>query len=255
MRSSPKIREIAARDLRRHPVAQRTNVNKALAKEIAGNLNLAAIGVLTGSKQTTGEVLLIDGATRHEGILIAGRPELKLKVAVYESLTAAEEHELFLRCNRRKDVGSYDKFFNGLQARRPECVGANRVMLSLGLTPSDQAKDGNIACVTRLTDTYDKLGPEVLRLAVGTAIEAWGTTSAAVEGQIVDGLARLYGKYNGTIDQKVLVGKLSKLPGGPSGLIGAARSQQNTRGGAVGAHVADIAKARYNAGRRGGALV
>lgn len=255
MNRRPKTERIAASELRRHPRAQRTKESTAFAKRMAQDFNSDALGVLTGSRQSNGVVFLLDGFTRCEATILAGLEDKNLKVEVFEGLTRAEEHDLFLRLNTRKTVDSYARYTNGVAAGYPSYTATDQIIRQSGLTPSATAGDGRLAAVTKAVDIYDKRGSDILRETIGLALSAWGATDAAVEGVLLDGIAQVLDAYNGGIDKAALTKKLAKLKGGPHGLLAAARMQHDIDGRGVGKAVAHVITQRYNQGRRTGTLV
>jgi hypothetical protein len=205
-----------------------------------------AAGRITISKRADGTLVVIDGMHR----LQAAPDGYVFRCDVHEGLTFEEECDLFRRLNQAKRVSAFDDFDKGVKAGDPECVAVNEIVEQHGLRVSNTHSDGTVAAVSALRDVYRKGGTAALDRALGIAVGAWGKRSESTDGQIIAGLGKITGAFNGELDDAALVKKLSKYPGGPTALIGSARGLRSLRPGSVATHVATIVLDVYNHGRR-----
>lgn len=248
---------LKARDLRVHPEAQRKIVPAAL-KRIIDSLDLDAIGTLHAVRYRINDVLafwVIDGQHRLEALMHHGLGDWEVTVQVHMDVkNDARAHEVFLRLNKRAPVSPYYTFRSELGAGHPVAVGAAQVVDKHGLKIAPYNSDGTITCVNTLKTVYARDEGRALDKALSTAIAAWGPTSSAVEGKLIEGLGVVFGYYNGEVDQPALVKKLAKYPGGASGLLGNAKALKQVRAKSLSRCVAEAVIEAYNKGRRNGQL-
>ena len=83
--------------------------------------------------------------------------------------------------------------------------------------------------MTAIKKLYEKDEGATLARTIDTLLQAWGSTAAAVEGKLVEGLGLVFGRFNGEVDQAALVKKLAKYPGGAHGLLGNAKGLRDLR--------------------------
>lgn len=250
------IKEIPAEKLKLDPKVQREQTPARL-KYMEENLDLDAIGVLTVSDRGRGRYFILDGQHRWQALMNSGLGEWPVRCHVYAKLTTAEEAQLFRDLNNTKRRSAWDDFSKGVLAGDPECVAVTRIVEDAGLTISDQKTDGSIRAVVALTRTYRSAnghGESLLANVLAVAQAAWGNQADAFDGHIIAGIGRLLLTHDGEVDREALAQKLSKIPGGPAGLIGRAQARREFEGGAVAANVMAVAVSTYNKGRRSGAL-
>ncbi len=237
----------AASRLHIDPEVQRAlGVSQAHVRRIREQWNPLATGRLTISKRSDGRLVVIDGMHR----LTAAPPDFVFRCDVYEDLTFEEECGIFRKVNTTRASSAFDDFDKGVKAGDPECVAVNEIVERNGLRVGAQSRDGTVAAVAALRAIYARGGEPALDRALKIAIGAWGRTADATDGKVLSGLGRLTATYNGDLDDRALVKKLAKYPGGPTALLGAARGLRAMRPGSVSAHVATIALDSYNHGRR-----
>lgn len=163
-------------------------------------------------------------------------------------------HQLFLDLNSRAAVSSFDKFMNEYGAGHEVAVGVHGIVRRHGFKIDRGAADGTIQCVEALKSIYQKDGGHALSKAIETAKQAWGRTSDAVEGKVLQGLGNMFATYNGGVDQPSLINKLAKYPGGPAGIMGSARALKSLRSASIAKCVEEVVVETYNKGRRVGLL-
>jgi hypothetical protein len=245
--------EIEVGKLRLHNRANR-ELRPGRVKNLERDMDLDALGRFAIWRDGR-NFYVIDGQHRKVALENLGLADWPVRCDVYEGMSFTDACEQFLKLNDAMNVRPYDKFDKGVKAGRRECVETLRIIEDAGYRIADQARDGNLVCVAAAVDTWKKDEGESLADALKIASQAWGHTSASVEGYIVEGLGLFAHRFNGEVDYAALVKKLAKYHGGPSHLIGAARGQREIKGGTLSRNVALIVTDLYNKGRRSGQVV
>lgn len=260
-KASPKsgttIRRIRLDQLRPHPTAQRKLI-PATIRKIRGRVNLAAVGTLHAVEYGIGGVValwVVDGQHRLVALTAEGYGHLLVNVEVHEDVQDdASASALFIDLNARGAMPAFDLFRNERDAGYADAVGVTDIAASLHLRVDRANRDGVVTCVSTLKSLYRKDEGATLDKTLATAVAAWGRTSSAVEGKLLEGLGLVYATYNGQVDRAAMVGKLAKYPGGAYGLLGSARGLAAMRQASLGRCVGDLIVETYNKGRRNGAL-
>lgn len=231
------------------------DVIPARVKAIADKLDLDALGLFIVSRRSDGKLFIIDGQHRDAALRYHGwQDDWKVECRVYEGLTVEQEAELYRQLNNTRPLLAWDFYKAGLVSGDAECLEIDGLVKSCGLKVSRVSGDGKVCCVTTLRKVHKQHGPDVLRRALTIATEAWGHTSAAVEKDIVHGLSIVSATYNGEVDTPWLIKKLSKSPGGPTGMIGRARGLKDIYTAPLYRIVAQQIIALYNKGRKSSLL-
>jgi len=232
-----------------HPIAQRKLV-PAHVKRLSDALDLDAVGALDVVEQR-GKYWIVDGQHRWAAMMSHGLGEWKVRCELHvDAKTDADACWLFLKLNDTARVHVYDKFRNKVVAGDPVAVKTNRVVESLGLEVSPSKGTGRVRSISSLQRLCAADDGESLAATLGILHEAFGDSSEAFDGSLIDGLGRLMVKYNGEIDRAALVRRLSKYPGGSAGIIGDARGMARFNGGTLGVCAAEVIAGTYNR-RRG----
>jgi hypothetical protein len=256
MIKSPKTKMVRVRAdaLAIHPHAQRQLIPATLKKRLA-DLDLGALGtfhVVEYSIKGERKQWVVDGQHRLRVLLDKGYGELVLDVVVHLDVTNdAGAHDLFLKLNNRASIAPFDTFANELGKGDSVAVGVARLADKYGIQIARGTGDGKITCVAALKRLFAHDEGKALDITLGTVVTAWGTKAAALEGKLVEGIGLVFGKYNGTVDQAALVKKLSKYPGGASGVIGDAKGMMEYRRTSLARCVAERVIEAYNSGRKG----
>lgn len=248
-----RVVKLPAHQLRIHPTAQRALVPTRL-KELQASFDLDAIGVLHGVEYEIDGVTciwIIDGQHRWQVLIDQGFAEWEVEVKVHTDVQDdARASELFLKLNNRRAVTPFDTFQNSCRAKETEALGIRRILEDNALKVARGADDGSICCISALRRIYRVDEGATLAATIETLRTAYGRIATAVEGQLVEGLGLVYKTYNGTIDRPALVKKLSKYPGGASGLLGDAKGLREYRHVSVPRCVAEQVLEMYNSGRK-----
>ncbi len=254
---SSKITRIRADQLQPHPLAQREVVPSRL-KKLKENLDLDAIGVLHIVQYPIGGkngYWIIDGQHRWRALMDHGLGEWEVEVKFHlDAKDDARASALFLRLNDRSPVEPFDKFLNELKAKDEDATGMNDIALTHGCKISRQSADGCIAGISHMRNAYRLDGGKSLDKAVSTIIAAWGKRASGLEGKTIQGMAMVYARFNGVIDQASLAQKLAKYSGGPAGLVGDARGLSDLKKSRLTNCIAERIIDTYNKGRSAGKL-
>jgi len=244
--------EIEAGKLRLHASLNR-EVRMTRVRRLTREMDLDALGMFAVWRDGR-NLYVIDGQHRKLALEELGIADWPVHCLVYEGMTFEEACEQFLKLNDGLTVAPFDKFDKGVKAGRMAEVETKKIIEDVGLRVAVCSADGKLACHAAATDTWKLDQGESLRRALGWETEAWGFTAAAVDGQIVRGLGIVAHRYNGAIEDGVLVKKLAKYPGGPGRLIGSAKARRDLARGTLARNIAAIVIDVYNAGKRSGQL-
>lgn len=234
--------------------AQRAEIGPHLRRLIA-NFDPAQLGVLTVSTRPGGRFHLIDGQHRWLAARECGLTDLKVKCEVHQGLSLQDEADLFIARNAQRAVSAIDKYQVGLVAKDTECVGVQSVLDRFGYRVAAGTGAETISCPDTIRRVYRKDDGETLGDVLAVARSAWGDNPDALEHIILSSLGAVVGRYNGELDRDRLVKRLSKYPGGPTGLIGNARGLARMKPGmSVARAASESVLDTYNRGLRSGAL-
>lgn len=244
-----RIVHVAAQALKPHPSAQR-RLSPTQVKRIMADLDLDAIGTIH-VVEIDDQLWIVDGQHRWSALVRHGLGEWKVRCEVHEDATDhARASKLFLRLNDRAVVGVFDRWLNELQAGDPVAVGTKKIAESFGYRVALQNGDGIIACVAALKRIYALDDGATLKDVLGILTDAYGLTAESVEGKLVEGLAIVSERFNGSVDRKTLAKKLAKYPGGAPSLIGDAKGLMRMRRTSMSRAIAEVVVDTYNVGRR-----
>lgn len=242
--------------LRIHPSAQRllTGLTKAKLNKIIAELDLDAIGTLHAVECEIDGVFaawVIDGCHRHTALMHHGFGEWEVYVEFHDDVRdAAQASRLFRKLNFRSGVPALDDFDQAYREGDPAAVGATAILEKHGYKVGKTQSDRTIASPATILKVYGLDDGESLDQAFTITLQAWGHQTPATEGKIIEGLGRFFAVYNGAVDSKSLVPKLSKYPGGPAAILGAARAEHAIKQKSVVGAVVDILRGTYNKGRQ-----
>jgi hypothetical protein len=250
-----RLLKVRADSLQPHPLAQREIVPSRL-KKLVESLDLDAIGVLHVVEypiQGKSAKWIIDGQHRWRALMDHGMGEWEVEVKLHADVTDhARASALFLRLNDRSPVRPFDKFQNSLRAKEEDAIAINDIVLKNKLRIASTGGQGTVVGIGALYKTYRFDGGPALDKSLGTITQAWGLRS--FDSKLVEGIGLVFARYNGTVDQPAFITKLSKYPGGSTGLIGDARGIMEYRKVSLPQCIAERAIETYNKGRSTGKL-
>jgi hypothetical protein len=82
--------------------------------ELKAEYDPLGIGVLTAFEETSGQLLIVDGAHRHTMLLELGLEDMEVPVNVYSDLTLEDEASIFRMLNKRLAVNQHDSYRLGM---------------------------------------------------------------------------------------------------------------------------------------------
>jgi hypothetical protein len=183
---------IKVKDIKIHPVAQRL-LKQPYVQHLVDHLDLQAIGALHAVEYRIGGTLriwVVDGQHRWAALMAAGYQEMLIMVLVHDDVKDdAGSCALFLKLNKRSNIGPFETFDKEVKSGVAEAVGALKIVESHGLKMTRTGHDGGICCVMALKKIYKRDQGKTLDQALGVAISAWGRTHSGMEGSLMDGLA------------------------------------------------------------------
>src|SRR5690606_7897037 len=114
---------------------------------------------------------------------------------------------------------------------------------------------GVITAAKALEDVYVGRGqkikganPTALRNTLKTITDAWGRTKAAVNGHVIAGVGVFMLRYGPAIDVARVSEKLSRLTGGPDGLVKRGQGKREMHGGTLASGIGHYITETYNRG-------
>jgi hypothetical protein len=231
--------------------AQREKINEARVDYLLANIDLEKFGMPTLSERD-GRYYIIDGQHRIEMIkrfLGDGWETQTIECYVYSGLTESEEADLFLGLNNALQVSAFDKFRVSIAAGYADEVHIDAILRGAGLCISRDQVPGAVGCVTALRRVYKRSDGATLARALRIIRDAYGDPGMA--SIVIDGIGHLCQRYNGTLDEKTAVSRLSETRGGLNGLLGRAnvlhKQTGNIKAQCVAAAAVDIINAKRGA--------
>jgi hypothetical protein len=242
-----RLRWVPIPKMRVSPVAQR-QVNQARVDYIAANFDPEQIGTPTVSERD-GAFFVIDGQHRIEALKAIGWGDQSVQCWTYTGLTEQEEADKFDRLNDVLAVHAFDRYRTRVTAGREVECDIDRIVRANGLVVSRDSIPGAIGAVGTLRRVYSRSGPSTLARTLRIIRDAYG--DPGFEAPVIDGIGLLCQRYNGDIEDDVVVTKLSTTNGGVNGLLGKAENLRRQTGNYKNHCVAAAAVEIVNTGRGG----
>lgn len=217
----------------------------AKAAQIARDFDPNALDVINLSERQPGQRVMLDGQHRTAGGLTAGYTGPYLARILY-GLTVQQEAKLFRQLNNTSKVGNLELFKVALVEERPEEMRLNKILTDFGLIAGAGGQNTFAAVQTGLRILGRRDGEELLRWAFGVSIRAWGVNPDSLNGQIIEALSMVRGRYGKHVETEHLVGKLAGTAGGVQGIIGAARTKQQVYKDSMKTNIADAIVGVHN---------
>lgn len=199
------------------PKAQAT-FNKSRAEKIASDFDLEALGFLVVSERN-GEWYVVDGQHRRAALMLMGWEDQQVQCEAYEGLTEAEEAELFLRRNEKRNPTAFDKFRVEITAGRDEATDINRVVMGTGLKISTDGEVRSISSIGSLRKVYELGGPVVLGRSLRILKDAFEGDALRFRAELINGMGLVCQRYNGTLDDEAAIARLSTVRGGAASIL------------------------------------
>lgn len=163
---------------------------------------------------------VIDGQHRLAALKDVYGEEHQVQCWTYVGLTEEEEAEKFLQINDVLTVAAMDKHQIGVSAGREIECDIDRIVRNCDMVISNQKQEGAIGAVGTLRRVYVRSGAGVLGRTLRIIDGAWGT--AGLEAHVIDGIGLLCARYNGELEDALLIAKLHNMRGGVKGFMGKA---------------------------------
>jgi hypothetical protein len=202
-----------------------------------------------------GHYYIIDGQHRVDALkrwLGKGWEIQKIECRVYQGLNEAEEADMFDRLNNVLIVSSYDKFKIRVTAGREAELAIAKVVKEENLVISRDEIPGAVSAVGTLVRVFNRSDAEVLARALRIIRDAFGDTG--FKAPVIDGIGHLCQRYNGALEEKYAIEKLSVTRGGVNGLLGKAavlhQQTGNSRSQCIAAAAVDIINAHRTTGTK-----
>jgi hypothetical protein len=234
-------------------VQRELNMNRV--NDLVANFDLDMFGQVTLSWRD-GKYFIIDGQHRIEAMKLWLEKSWEIQklddCKVYQGLTEADEADMFDRLNNVLPVSAYDKFKVRVTAGREAESIIEQIVKDENLVISRDKIPGAIAAVGTLGRVYHRSSPEVLRRCLRIIRDAYG--DAGFEAAVIDGMGHLCQRYNGALDERIAIERLSEARGGVHGLLGKAailhKQMGNSRSQCVAAAAVDIINANRTTGSK-----
>lgn len=226
----PSKRMLPADSLTVYPEVQRMPPSRSSVKQIADHLDYSKLGVVTVSERPDGTMSLIDGQRRVAALKLRGNGSFKVECAVYSGMTVAQEAEMFLGLNNVRVPRSDDRFFVGVTAKRPDCVGIVDVCAKLGWRVSRASTNNSISCTDAMVKVWamDTSGV-LLHRTIDLLGKVFGRDKNTMGGHLVLGISKFL-QRNPDVELALLETKLQAKFASAVSLVANARQHREIEG-------------------------
>lgn len=217
------IKKVPLGKMQTHSLHAQRETIAARLDYLLANFDLDMFGVPVLSEQSNGLFYILDGKHRTTALknwIGKGWENEVVDCLVYKGLTEPEEAEIFLRLNDNLAVSAFDKFHIAVNAKRPDEVHINNIVLGAGLRVARDSSAGAIGAVTALRRVYERGGASVLAKTLRIIRDAYG--DIGFESLIIEGIGYLCQRYDGALPEAAVVACLSSAKGSIVGLRGKA---------------------------------
>lgn len=245
------IRRIALGKMEVNSKVQR-EMREARVDKLAAEMDLDLLGLPVLSERG-GRYYVVDGQHRVEALkkwLGNGWETQQIECRVYEGLSEKQEANLFVKLNDALKVTVFDNFMVSVQAGYPEAVAVKNVVDRTGLRMARNHSPGALTCPGTLLKIMQRADADVLRETLETVRDGLG--DGGLEAPIISGVSLVIQRYRSFPNlHERLMGSLSNVRGGASGLVGRAIGLQKQIGNERAACVAAVIVDLMNSGRGG----
>jgi hypothetical protein len=168
---------------------------------------------------------------------------------LYEGMTEKEEAKMFLILNDTLTVSSFSKFLVGVTAGDKVACAIKKITEAGGLSITREKIPGALSAVATLVRVYNRADGPTLARCLHISHDAFGDPGLVTP--VIDGIARVCERYNGTIDDATAISRLSSMRGGVGALLARAELVRQQLGKPLADCVAAATIEALNA-RRGG---
>lgn len=255
------VGKVRVTDLDIDPRVQREEgTDERRCDRMAATFNSEALGLFIVSQRENGDLILLDGAHRRATCLKVGW-NAPVDALVFHGLSLAEEAQLFLLYNDKKDPSAVSRFMRRVVAGDAVAMTIDRIIRKHGWRVARSAQSaGQFTAVDAVERVYRSASrtlpqgehPDVLDQVITIVTEAWGHDPYAVSAPILEGLAQLIGRFGKSMDVAKVIRELEATQ--PRKLISQAKTLRDIQGGNVPAALAKIVAGLHNKKRRNNLL-
>ncbi len=253
-RTNPTNDYILVSKIRIDPTYQRDTVPRWVNRLVA-NWDRYSIGMICVSLRDDGFYYVLDGQHRFAAAVELGIDLLPAEI--WHRLAIPDEARIFVARNDTRPVRLIDKFLASVKGGEPDQCEILKIVHAAGWEINRDTRDGNVRAVGVLERIYGaspddtkERRPDHLRSTLETVRRAWGLDQDGVAGFLLDGLGRVFIRYDDQINGDQLVRKLSKYDGGPTALVGRSKTLRGMVRSTVPSCVAELIVETYNRGLR-----
>lgn len=198
-----------------------------------------------------GRYYIVDGQHRIEALKrwLSGWESQQIPCRVYEGMTEAEEAQMFDRLSDVRQINAFDKFRVRITAGRAEETKIAFILEKEGLSIGRARASGQIGAVNSLRSIYINFGADTLAKTLRTLRDAYG--DSGYEARVLSGVAKVFSRYNGSLDERQVMVRLRDMHGGIKGLLGKAQQLQKQTSNALNICVAAAVVDAVRTGRGG----
>lgn len=208
-----RLQKVALGKMTVHENTQR-ELQQYRIKSLLADFDIDMLGIPVLSLRG-GVYYIVDGQHRIEALkawLGDGWEVQQIECRVFDSLSEADEADMFDMLNNTLSVRAWDKFRVRVAAKRPTECGVKEVVESQGLRVGKSTSPSVISAVSTLVKIYQRSGPDVLARSLRILRDSY--PEAAYDTAAIDGISRLVERYNGTLDEEQAIAKLGAVRGG-----------------------------------------
>jgi len=230
--------------------AQRT-LRPAWVKEIAANFNIDSFGIPVLNFRDP-NYYIVDAQHRIFALrewLGEGWETQEIECEVHVGLNEQKEAEMFLKLNKNLNTNPFEKFKISITAKRYIEIQVKKTVEEQGLLVSNTRSPGSVGAVSTLIKVYNRSGVFILGRSLRIIRDSFG--DSGFEAKIIDGIALVCQRYNGAVDEQLVVKKLSGMRGGMTGLTNKAFVIKKSTGYPMASCIAAATVETVNSGRGG----
>lgn len=242
-------RHIPIGELLPHPKLQR-RFKAAHAERILSDFDPAALGIIW-VQEKNGKFYVIDGQHRVWATLkfLNGDKRQEVMCRVFANLSDEDAATITRRVNITKAWQALDTFTNRIVEKDAVALAIQKILGAFGLVVSKSRGENVVQAVTAAERAYLRLGDADFQRLVGVLHGAWKGDPDAYSAPLLEGMALLMNRHNGTCNYDDMRHKLAKS-GKPERIIGQARYAKDGLGYTMPHAVAHALTVEYNKGRR-----
>lgn len=228
-------------------------IDEAWINRLVKNWDDRLLGVPSVSQNGGDVYTIIDGQHRIEALRQMHSDDMRLQVEVVATDGIPEQAYQFVGRNTTRRVPQFQRFAKRVNAGEAMPCQIVKVLKAHGLHLDTSHAEGAVAAVAALERVANLDGTaELLGDALGVLVAAWGRDPKVFNGDVIQGVARFLKTWPDA--RKRLTTSLTKLPGGPAGLTGRARTLREVYGGTMPLAAAEQCRLLHNRGLRTGKL-